>query len=229
MCLGWGCLFWRFTWKLEVPFLGSWGLYCWGCLFRRCSWSQNKGAVENCNSEGIHLCTVMNGRHSAQWERGWDWNFLIPVVDIRLMFAAVHRKFDVVSWKLYLDSIMGILEANKWPLFVSGSRLQLYHDGGSCLSGPQIDQMSDMELEQVIKEVTIFYRSSPKHKLRIVKVVLGFLKSFYFAKKFPTWSFSTFHWASTEIVLADTFLFPSQANIALSINRCQRSFLSVPL
>uniref|UniRef100_A0A914R9J0 Uncharacterized protein n=1 Tax=Parascaris equorum TaxID=6256 RepID=A0A914R9J0_PAREQ len=52
-----------------------------------------------------------------------------------------------------------------------GSRLQLYHDGGSCLSGPQIDQMSDMELEQVIKEVTIFYRSSPKHKLRIVKAL----------------------------------------------------------
>ncbi|VDM43176.1 unnamed protein product [Toxocara canis] len=52
-----------------------------------------------------------------------------------------------------------------------GSRLQLYHEGDSCLSGPQIDQMTDMELERVIKEVAIFYRTSPKHKLRIVKAL----------------------------------------------------------
>ncbi|VDK17272.1 unnamed protein product [Anisakis simplex] len=51
------------------------------------------------------------------------------------------------------------------------SRLQLYHDGGNCLSGSQMDQMNDVDLEKVIKEVSIFYRSSPKHKLRIVKAL----------------------------------------------------------
>lgn len=52
----------------------------------------------------------------------------------------------------------------------SGAHLKLFAEGDNCLSGPQIDKMSDFELEKVIKGVTIFYRSSPKHKLRIVKV-----------------------------------------------------------
>ncbi|VDN59590.1 unnamed protein product [Dracunculus medinensis] len=43
--------------------------------------------------------------------------------------------------------------------------------GTICLSGPQMDEMSDIDLERVIKEISIFYRSSPKHKLRIVKAL----------------------------------------------------------
>lgn len=30
--------------------------------------------------------------------------------------------------------------------------------------------MSDLDLEKIIRAVTIFYRTSPKHKLKIVKV-----------------------------------------------------------
>lgn len=52
-----------------------------------------------------------------------------------------------------------------------GSRLQLFNSGTNCLSGPQIDQMTDVDLESLIREVSIFYRSSPKHKLRIVKAL----------------------------------------------------------
>ncbi|MFH4974827.1 hypothetical protein AB6A40_001536 [Gnathostoma spinigerum] len=52
-----------------------------------------------------------------------------------------------------------------------GTRLHLYHGAESCLSGPQIDAMSDMDLERVIREVAIFHRTSPKHKLRIVKAL----------------------------------------------------------
>jgi Ca2+-transporting ATPase len=40
----------------------------------------------------------------------------------------------------------------------------------SILSGQQIDEMSDVDLERVIKSVTIFCRATPRHKLRIVKV-----------------------------------------------------------
>ncbi|VDN01143.1 unnamed protein product, partial [Thelazia callipaeda] len=52
-----------------------------------------------------------------------------------------------------------------------GSRLNLFKEGDVCLSGPEIDRMSDLDLERVIKAVTIFYRSSPMHKLRIVKAL----------------------------------------------------------
>lgn len=55
-----------------------------------------------------------------------------------------------------------------------GSMLGLYsspHD--SCLSGAQMDSMSDQELELVIRQVSIFYRASPRHKLKIVKALQG--------------------------------------------------------
>lgn len=38
------------------------------------------------------------------------------------------------------------------------------------LSGDEMDQMSEQQLEQIIKSVSVFYRVTPKHKLCIVKV-----------------------------------------------------------
>ncbi|KAI6178617.1 Calcium-transporting ATPase [Aphelenchoides besseyi] len=52
-----------------------------------------------------------------------------------------------------------------------GVRLKLYSAGDSILSGSQIDEMSDVELERVIKSITVFYRTTPRHKLRIVKAL----------------------------------------------------------
>ncbi|MCD6549385.1 cation-transporting P-type ATPase [Candidatus Micrarchaeota archaeon] len=42
---------------------------------------------------------------------------------------------------------------------------------GRALDGPQIDTMSDDELEEVLKDANIFARVSPEHKLRIVNVL----------------------------------------------------------
>uniref|UniRef100_A0A1I8AYW9 Calcium-transporting ATPase n=1 Tax=Meloidogyne hapla TaxID=6305 RepID=A0A1I8AYW9_MELHA len=52
-----------------------------------------------------------------------------------------------------------------------GIRLGLHQQNDNCLSGPQIDDLTDLELEQCIRSVTIFYRASPRHKLRIVKAL----------------------------------------------------------
>ncbi|XP_064640743.1 calcium-transporting ATPase type 2C member 1-like isoform X2 [Lineus longissimus] len=52
-----------------------------------------------------------------------------------------------------------------------GSRLGLYSAGGFTLSGDQVDQMDLMQLKQVINNVTIFYRVSPRHKHKIVKAL----------------------------------------------------------
>ncbi|CAK5079868.1 unnamed protein product [Meloidogyne enterolobii] len=50
-------------------------------------------------------------------------------------------------------------------------RLGLYKQNDICLSGPQIDDLKDSELEQLIQNVTIFYKASSRHKLRIVKAL----------------------------------------------------------
>lgn len=40
-----------------------------------------------------------------------------------------------------------------------------------ALSGHDMDQMSDIQLEKVINTVSVFYRVTPKHKLAIVKAL----------------------------------------------------------
>lgn len=41
----------------------------------------------------------------------------------------------------------------------------------SCLSGDEINKMSTMDLENIVSNVSIFYRTTPKHKLAIVKAL----------------------------------------------------------
>ncbi|CAB3407703.1 unnamed protein product [Caenorhabditis bovis] len=52
-----------------------------------------------------------------------------------------------------------------------GRSLGVLSSADSCLSGQQVDQMSDRDLELVIRQVTVFYRASPRHKLKIVKAL----------------------------------------------------------
>jgi P-type Ca2+ transporter type 2C len=40
-----------------------------------------------------------------------------------------------------------------------------------CLSGEEIDKMNQIELEKIVNKVAVFYRTSPKHKLNIVKAL----------------------------------------------------------
>uniref|UniRef100_T1J4W7 Calcium-transporting ATPase n=1 Tax=Strigamia maritima TaxID=126957 RepID=T1J4W7_STRMM len=51
------------------------------------------------------------------------------------------------------------------------SRLCLPTVCSEVLSGEQIDTMDDYELEKRINKVAVFYRASPRHKLRIVKAL----------------------------------------------------------
>lgn len=51
------------------------------------------------------------------------------------------------------------------------SRLGLYASGAKALSGDQIDQMDISQLEKVIDNICVFYRVSPRHKLKIVKAL----------------------------------------------------------
>lgn len=48
-----------------------------------------------------------------------------------------------------------------------------------CLSGDQIDSMSEYQLDQVVNNVSVFYRVSPRHKLCIVKVGMRGPEKYY--------------------------------------------------
>uniref|UniRef100_A0A672MB84 Calcium-transporting ATPase n=2 Tax=Sinocyclocheilus grahami TaxID=75366 RepID=A0A672MB84_SINGR len=49
------------------------------------------------------------------------------------------------------------------------SRLGLYTKGSQSLSGDEVDQMDFQHLSQIVPGIVVFYRASPRHKLKIVK------------------------------------------------------------
>ncbi|KAK9961297.1 hypothetical protein ABG768_009092 [Culter alburnus] len=49
------------------------------------------------------------------------------------------------------------------------SRLGLYTKGSQSLSGDEVDQMDIQHLSQIVSRIVVFYRASPRHKLKIVK------------------------------------------------------------
>uniref|UniRef100_A0A3P8PXI7 Calcium-transporting ATPase n=1 Tax=Astatotilapia calliptera TaxID=8154 RepID=A0A3P8PXI7_ASTCA len=49
------------------------------------------------------------------------------------------------------------------------SRIGLFSKGGQSLSGEEVDQLDLQQLSQIISRISVFYRASPRHKLKIVK------------------------------------------------------------
>jgi len=52
-----------------------------------------------------------------------------------------------------------------------GAQLGLCVQGDAVLSGHEIEALSDQELQQAVSKINIFARSSPEHKLRLVKAM----------------------------------------------------------
>ena len=44
-------------------------------------------------------------------------------------------------------------------------------EGGRTLSGPEIERMSDGELDAAVRDVSVYARVTPEHKLRIVRAL----------------------------------------------------------
>uniref|UniRef100_A0A669EQL1 Calcium-transporting ATPase n=1 Tax=Oreochromis niloticus TaxID=8128 RepID=A0A669EQL1_ORENI len=49
------------------------------------------------------------------------------------------------------------------------SRIGLFSKGGQCFSGEEVDQLDLQQLSQIVSRISVFYRASPRHKLKIVK------------------------------------------------------------
>ncbi|XP_034466527.1 calcium-transporting ATPase type 2C member 1 isoform X2 [Hippoglossus hippoglossus] len=49
------------------------------------------------------------------------------------------------------------------------SRLGLFSKGSQCLSGEEVDHLDLQQLSHIVPRIAVFYRASPRHKLKIVK------------------------------------------------------------
>jgi Ca2+-transporting ATPase len=55
------------------------------------------------------------------------------------------------------------------PLTAQAIAAQIGLDGGRVLTGSELDAIPDPELQETVREVSVFARTTPEHKLRIVK------------------------------------------------------------
>ena len=62
---------------------------------------------------------------------------------------------------------------NVWTLKLCNSFFEIFYLNFLSVSGDNIDSMSEEELADIIIKVSVIYRSSPKHKMRVVKVRVG--------------------------------------------------------
>ncbi|MFW5746577.1 MAG: cation-translocating P-type ATPase [Nanoarchaeota archaeon] len=49
--------------------------------------------------------------------------------------------------------------------------LRIYEDGDKIMTGQELDSISDEELHHIIADISVFARTTPSHKLRIVKIL----------------------------------------------------------
>ena len=54
--------------------------------------------------------------------------------------------------------------------YFSGTRLGLFTEGYTSLSGEEVDRVDVGYLRSIINKVAVFYRVTPRNKLKIVKV-----------------------------------------------------------
>jgi len=80
-----------------------------------------------------------------------------------------------------LDAVRKCKLAGIKPVMITGDHkitaaaiareLNIASEGDRVLTGAQLEQMDDKRLEELVDEVSVYARVSPRHKLRIVRAL----------------------------------------------------------
>ena len=87
---------------------------------------------------------------------------------IKIMSTHIHYTFSMGR------TIMLTGDAQETALGVSRQVGLLTHESserGLCVSGGDLDRLSDADLGTVVRSASVFYRVTPRHKVRIVKAL----------------------------------------------------------
>lgn len=95
-----------------------------------------------------------------------------------LIFVGLAGMQDPPRKEAY-DAVLRCRRANIRPVMITGDNkvtacaiakdLKIFTAGDQVLTGKELDQIDDAELEDVLPKVSVFARVSPAHKLRIVR------------------------------------------------------------
>lgn len=93
---------------------------------------------------------------------GRDWTGWWGISNFVISFLSLPL------WVIVL-SIFNLFSSLSPPFSASLIGLDIVHQ--QTLSGQEMDQLNEVQLEKVVNNVSVFYRVTPKHKLAIVKAL----------------------------------------------------------
>jgi len=107
-------------------------------------------------------------------------NYRLDDVEKDLVFAGLIGMIDPPR-KEALDAVRKCKLAGIKPVMITGDHkitaaaiareLNIASEGDRVLTGAQLEQMDDKRLEELVDEVSVYARVSPRHKLRIVRAL----------------------------------------------------------
>jgi len=107
-------------------------------------------------------------------------NYRLDDVEKDLVFAGLIGMIDPPR-KEALDAVRKCKLAGIKPVMITGDHkitaaaiareLNIASEGDRVLTGAQLEQMDDKRLEEMVDEVSVYARVSPRHKLRIVRAL----------------------------------------------------------
>ncbi len=110
----------------------------------------------------------------------YDQKFDIDKTESQLIFLGLMAMIDPPR-KEALQAVQTCRKAGIRPVMITGDysltaqaiadQLDIYHSGDRIITGTELENMSQPELEKIVLETTIFARVSPRHKQRIVKAL----------------------------------------------------------
>ena len=110
--------------------------------------------------------------------REFDGEVLSESSEQNLIFVGMAGMIDPPRKEVY-DAVLKCRTAGIRPVMITGDhkttamaiarRLKILTGEDRVLTGAELDHMSDAQLEKAVKDVAVFARVSPEHKLRIVR------------------------------------------------------------
>jgi len=155
------------------------------CTFSRKNSSEEEITVEE-RSELEEINAVMAGKGlrvlavaRRELPGGTEIN---PGIEEKLVFLGYLAIADPPRPEVY-EAVRKCKMARIRPIMITGdhrataasiaSDLKIIDDDGQALAGAELDEMDDEKLSEACKNVSVFARVTPQHKLRIVRALKG--------------------------------------------------------
>ncbi|MGE7767818.1 HAD-IC family P-type ATPase [Peribacillus sp. NPDC096540] len=152
-------------------------------ILDRCKWYQDNGQIYPLSDKEKQVILLQNEEFAKSALRVLGFAYSQnhseqnKVYDDDLIFVGLVGMIDPPKPEVK-ESIREAIELGVKPVMITGDhpitaisiakQIGIWNSQDKVLTGPEIDQLTDEDLNEVVKDTTVFARVTPAHKLRIV-------------------------------------------------------------